>query len=167
MAIICTSRRRARIFHDHETFGLVHVIRNDYFGGASLRGFKGFDFTVQPTVFTSEVGNDITQKNSQLRTNANVLFRILDEERQPKDPNDVQSGNPAFLHLIIPFSRDVALTGPNSFENYKIGVGLNVKLFSSGNHRTTFLASVRYDYQSFHRLRKGVNLWSINFSMGF
>ena len=153
--------------HDKETFGVVDVIKNDYFFGASLKGFKRFDFTVQPTIFTSAVGNDATQKNSQFRTNVSALFRILDEERQPKDPDNAQSGNPAFLHLVIPFSRDVALTGPNSFENYKIGAGLNAKLFTSGNHRTTFLASVRYDYQNFHRLRRGVNLFSLNFSMGF
>lgn len=153
--------------HDKETFGVVDVIKNDYFFGASLKGFKRFDFTVQPTIFTSAVGNDIAQKNSQFRTNVSTLFRILDEERPPRDPDDARSGNPAFLHLVIPFSSDVALTGPDSFENYKIGVGLNAKLFSSGNRRTTFLASVRYDYQNFHRLRRGVNLWSINFSMGF
>jgi hypothetical protein len=54
----------------------------------------------------------------------------LDEERQSKDLDNIQSGSPAFLHLVIPFSRDVALTGPNSFENYKLGVGLNAKFFS-------------------------------------
>jgi hypothetical protein len=153
--------------HDKETFGVVDVIKNDYFFGASLKALKAFDFTVQPTLFTSEVENDTTQKNSQFRTNVFALLRILDEERQSKDLDNIQSGSPAFLHLVIPFSRDVALTGPNSFENYKLGVGLNAKFFRSGNHRTTFLASGRYDYQSFHKLRKGVHLWSINFSVGF
>jgi hypothetical protein len=171
------------VLHDNETFGVVDVNRNDYFVGASLKGLKRFDFTAQPTIFTADVENNPSQKNSQLRTNATVLFRILDEERQPKKCdgrrlenseetralgcNEKQPGNPAFLHLVIPFSRDVALTGPNTYENYKIGVGLNAKLFVTGEHRTTFLASVRYDYQNFHRLGKGVNLYNINLSIGF
>jgi hypothetical protein len=171
------------VLHDNETFSVVDVNRNDYFVGASLKGFKRFDFTAQPTIFTADVEKNPSQKNSQLRTNATVLFRILDEERQPKkcegrqlenseemrtqNCNEKQPGNPAFLHLVIPFSRDVALTGPNTYENYKIGVGLNAKLFAAGTYRTTFLASIGYDYQNFHRLGRGVNLYSINFSMGF
>jgi hypothetical protein len=147
------------VLHDNETFGVVDVNRSDYFVGASLKGFKGFDFTVQPTVFTSDVERDPSQGSSQLRTSAAVLYRIFDEEKQP--------GNPAFLHLVISFSRDVAIKGPDTYENYKIGAGLNAKLFTKGEHRTTFLASVRYDYQNFHRLRKGLHLFSINFSMGF
>lgn len=147
------------VLHDNETFGVVDVNKNDYFVGASLKGFKGFDFTVQPTVYTAEVGKDLSQKNSQLRTNATVLYRIFDEEKQP--------GNPAFLHIVVPFSRDLAIQGLRAYESYKIGVGLNTKLFVSGEHRTTFLASFRYDYQDFFRLRKGVNLYSINLSMGF
>lgn len=154
------------VLHDNETFGVVDVNRDDYFVGASLKGFKRFDFTVQPTVFTAEVENDPSQKNSQLRTNATMLFRILDEEREPRN-KEAQPGNPAFLHILIPFSRDVVITGPNTFENYKLGVGLNAKLFATGKYRTTFLASIRYDYQNFHRLGERVNLYSINFSMGF
>lgn len=147
------------VLHDNETFGVVDVNRNDYFIGSSLKGIKGFDFTVQPTIFTADVGKDISQKNSLLRTNATVLYRIFDEEKQP--------GNPAFLHVAIPFSRDVAIKGPRTYENYKVGIGLNAKLFVTGEHRTTFLTSLRYDYQDFFRLKKGVHLYGINVSMGF
>jgi hypothetical protein len=153
--------------HDNEAFGAVHVIRNDYFVGASLNGFKGFDLTAQPTIFTSAVENDVSQKNSQLRTNVSALFRIIDEERRPRDSNNVLSGNPAFFHLVILLSRDVALTGPHSFDNYKIGLGLNTKVYRSGNRRTTYLTSVRYDYQDFHKLNRGVHLFTMNFSIGF
>jgi hypothetical protein len=147
------------VLHDNETFGIADVNRNDYFIGSSLKGFKGFDFTVQPTVFTAEVGGDTSQKNSQLRTSATVLYRIFDEEKQP--------GNLAFLHLVIPFARDVAIKGPGTYENYRIGVGLNAKFFVRGERPTTWLASFRYDYQDFLRLRKTVHLYSVNVSMGF
>jgi hypothetical protein len=147
------------VSHDNETFGVVDVNRNDYFIGASVKGFERFDLTVQPTLFTSDVKTDPTQRNVQFRTNATLLIRLLDEEKR--------SENPAFLHLVVPFSRDLAIVGPNTYENYRLGIALNAKLFATGRHRTTFLSAIRYDYQNFHRLRKGSHLYGINFSLGF
>ncbi|MCG3145091.1 MAG: hypothetical protein HONDAALG_02632 [Gammaproteobacteria bacterium] len=154
----------AGALRDKERFGPVDITRHDYFVGMALKGIgkKGiFDVAVQPTIFTADVEGDSSQQHSQYRTNVSLLCRILDEEARPN------KSKPAFLHLVIPFSYDVAQTGRNDFENYKIGVSLNAKFFSKGDRRTTFLASIRYDFQDFHRLDKRLNLISLNFSMGF
>ncbi|MBS1807442.1 MAG: hypothetical protein JST84_04545 [Acidobacteria bacterium] len=149
---------------DKEQFGSTDVTRNDYFVGAALKGIgkQGkIDLVVQPTIFTADVERDKSQQHSQYRTNASFLYRILDEEQRPG------KGAPAFLHLVIPFSHDIARYGLKDFENYKIGVALNTKFFTTGDRRTTFLASIRYDHQNFLKLNKGLNLFSLNFSMGF
>jgi hypothetical protein len=145
--------------YDDETFGGIHVKKKDFFFGTALKGIGRFDFTVQPTLFTSDVEGDKTQENSQYRTNLILLFRILDEEKRKESP--------AFLHLVFPFRHDVALEGPKEFENFKAGVGLNAKLFTRGDRRTTFLVSISYDHQRFTKLDKALNLFGLNFSVGF
>jgi hypothetical protein len=147
------------VLHDKEAFGKTDVTKNDFFVGASAKGVSRFDFTIQPTVFTSDVGLNRFQKNSQYRTNVTVLYRILDEEQQ--------EGNPAFLHLVFPFRHDVAIEGPKAFENFKAGCGLVAKLFTRGSRRTTVLTSFTYDYQRFPKLGKTLNLFGLNLSLGF
>lgn len=149
----------AGVLHDNETFGTVDVNRNDYYVGATLKSYRGVDFTVQPTVYTADVAGDPKQRHAQVRINATALYRIFDEEKQ--------QGNPAFLHLVIPFSRDIATHGPETYENYKLGAALNTKLFTTGERRTTFLAGVGYSYQNFYKLSKGTHLYTVNFSIGF
>lgn len=156
--------------HDSETFGTVDVIHKDFFFGTSIKGIgnKGkADITIQPTIMTSQVKGDDAQRNSQYRTNASLLYRIVDEEaKQEVDP----AGKPlhlAFLHLVFPFKHDVAIDGPDDFENFRIGGELSSKFFSTGKHRKSFLLSLRYDYQRFPNLDKSQNLFSFNFSMGF
>lgn len=147
------------VLHDRESFGKIDINRNDFFIGAAAKGIGRFDFTVQPTFFTSDVRQSAFQKNSQYRTNVTVLFRILDEEKQ--------EDNPAFLHLVVPFRHDVAREGLKAFENFKAGIGLNAKFFTRGSRRTTFLASLSYDYQRFPKLSKTLNLFGLNLSVGF
>jgi hypothetical protein len=85
-----------------------------------------------------------------------------------------------FCEFDRPFKKDIAINGLKAFENYKVGVGLNMKFFHRGfgasespidlaRHftGTTFLVSVRYDHQRFHRLDKSANLFSLSVSMGF
>lgn len=166
------------LLHDKERYGDVDVKKNDYFMGSSLKGFKlieklnTFDITIQPTVFTSEVGDDKSQDNFQYRTNVTLLYRILDEEKIPGIPKKVMGIHPAFLHLVIPFRHDIAIDGPKDFENFKVGIELNTKSFIKTSQETkvlgtTFWASLKYDYQRFYRLDKDLNLYSFNISIGF
>jgi hypothetical protein len=152
--------------NDIESFPPTHVRHHDYFVGSSLRGIGRFDFTVQPTWFTSGVGDDPFQRNTQYRTNANVLFRIVDEERNAGVTKQTQGLHLGFLHLVIPFRDDATRAGPNYFENQKVGAELDSKFFTYSRW-TTFLASARYDRVRFYHLDKDVNALTLNLSMGF
>jgi hypothetical protein len=152
---------------DIESFGSIHVRRHDYFAGTALRGIGPFDFTVQPTWFTSRVEGDPSQHNTQYRTNANVLVRLVDEERNDGIPRGRPSGvHLAFLHLVIPFRDDVSRAGPNWFESHKLGAELDSKIFTYSRW-TTFLASVRYDRVRFYHLDRNVNAFTATLSLGF
>ena len=70
----------AGTLQDVEQFGTGNTKRQDYYVGSSLRGIGRFDFTIQPTWFTSRVVGDPSQRNTQYRTNASILFRVVDEE---------------------------------------------------------------------------------------
>lgn len=165
---------------DKERFGNVDVKRHDHFLGASVNGLGPFDITLQPTVLNSKVSGDKSQTNSQFRTEVTVLLRVLDEERQPGIPHKRILGlYPAFVNFVFPFKKDVAIDGLKAFENYKVAVALNMKFFRRGFQDstpteiterfrgTTFLVSLRYDHQRFHRLDKNLNLFGISVSMGF
>jgi hypothetical protein len=96
------------IVPDIETFGDVDVKKNDYFVGTSLCAWIGakecpiapFDITIEPDVFTSEVEGDPSQDNTQYRTNMTIYYQI----------------NQPFL-LLLPLRHDVAIEGPDDFEN--------------------------------------------------
>jgi len=152
---------------DQERFGSVAIRKTDLFIGSSLQGLGRVDLTLQPTLFRARVTGDNTQSNSQYRTNFNLLYRILDEEREPGIPEKRFGVHWSFVHLVIPFKHDIALTGLKEFENFNVGIQADTKFFTAGQGRTTFLASFRYSYQRFHRLNKNQNLFSFEMSMGF
>jgi hypothetical protein len=152
---------------DRERFGSVALKKTDFFAGASLKGLGRVDLTLQPTFFKGRVTGDNTQSNSQYRTNFNLLYRLLDEETEPGIPEKKFGVHWAFVHVVIPFKHDVALTGLKEFENFNLGIQTDTKFFSGGRGRTTFLASFRYDYQRFYRLNRNQNLFSFEIDMGF
>jgi hypothetical protein len=158
----------AGMTNDRERFGSVALVKQDYFAGASLKGLGAYELTVQPVVFTSKIAGDLNgRKNSQYRTNLRFLWRIKDEEDEPGLPEKLRRLNPAFVHLVLPFRHDLAIHGPNKFENYSAGAVVYAKLFTTGARRTTFLTSAGYNFQRFPRLNKNLNLLSCSFSMGF
>jgi hypothetical protein len=61
---------------------------------------------------------------------------------------------------------DHAVTGPNFFENYKIGAEADMKLFTYSRW-STFLLSARYDRQQFYQLEKEARIYSLSLSLGF
>ncbi len=152
--------------NDTESFPPALVTRHDYFAGVSLKGLWRFDFTVQPTWFTSSVSTDQSQHNSQYRTNFTTLFRIVDEESNDGIPTGRSGVHLAFLHLVVPFRKDIASAGPKFFENSKVGVELEAKLFTYARWMT-FLLSTRYDHQQFTLLNRDKNMFTINASLGF
>jgi hypothetical protein len=146
----------------------VFDTRRDFFVGTSLKGVDHglFDFTVQPTWFTSSVAGDSSQRNVQYRTNADVLIRFVDEERNAGLTQHVSGLHLAFVHLLIPFRDDLAVQGPNWFENRKVGAELDSKFFTYSRW-TTFLWSMHYDRVQFYHLGREVNAFTLNLSMGF
>lgn len=158
----------AGVLDDRERFGAARLVKNDYFVGSSLKGSGSYEITVQPTIFTSRVDGVLAQlRNSQYRTNFNFLWRIKDEEKEPGLPEKLRWLNPAFIHLVVPFKHDVAISGLDKFENYNIGIALNTKFFRTGSQRATFLMSAGYQHQRYYKLNQNLNLVSFNVSMGF
>lgn len=174
LAPVYAERFRLRGLHlysgavfDKERFGNVAINKTDFFIGSSLKGLGRIDLTLQPTLFRARVTGDNTQSSSQYRTNFNLLYRILDEEREPGIPGKKLGVHWAFVHLVVPFKHDVALTGLKQFENFNVGVQTYAKFFTAGESRTTFLTSFRYSYQRFYRLNKNQNLFFFEIGMGF
>jgi hypothetical protein len=167
------------IVDDRERFDNIEVRRRDFLLGTSLRGIGRFDLTVQPTVFTVDVGQDRSQSSSQLRVETILLYRILDEEAEPGIPATSLLGlRPAFVHLVAALKHDGAREGLDAFENDRLGFGLETQLFvrgftdpdSSGALRfrgTSFLASFQIARQRFPRLSKTTNLLEVRMSAGF
>ena|SRR5882762_6656825 len=151
---------------DTESFPPAIVKRRDYFVGTSLKGVWRFDFTFQPTWFTSGVSTDASQRNTQYRTDIVTLFRIVDEERREGIPRTRSGFHLAFLHLAIPYKRDTAVAGPAAFQNSKIGAELDSKFFTYARW-ATLLLSARYDHQQFTELREGKNIFRVSLSIGF
>jgi hypothetical protein len=169
---------RAGASLDVEWFGNVRVGRRDVYAGVQADGVGPFDITVQPGIIRASVGGDPSQTHQHTRLDANVVLRLLDEERQPGIPQMRFLGlYPAFVHLVFPYKQDVATEGLNAFENQRIGAGLVVKLFRRALpetfsepvrvHPTTILLSIRYDRQRFPRLDKSEDLYSVSIGFGY
>jgi tetratricopeptide (TPR) repeat protein len=164
---------------DREHFGAVEVKKRDFLLGTSLRGIGRFDVTLQPTLFTVDVGEDRSQSSSQLRAEVNLLYRILDEEAKPGIPEWTFLGlRPAFVHLVASFRHDSARDGLTAFENDRLGLGVEAKLFvrgfadtaSPGDLRfrgTTFLAGLHLAHERFPRLKKDAEILELSVSAGY
>jgi hypothetical protein len=144
----------------------ARVNREDYYVGVALRSLGPFDVTVQPTLLQYEK-IQYTPRVSQFRTNANLLYRIVDEESRQTVSSKAAPINLAFLHVVIPFKYDIARVGPAFFENYKVGAALNAKFFRTARSGPTFLANAGYDFQVFPDLKRDFHLFSFGLSMGF
>lgn len=177
-------------FNDKTPANNVTDIRRDYFAGVALKGIGRFDLTIQPTIFSlsSSNPNRAPASNSQYRTNVTLLYRIIDEECTPGLPEQTPANkvggnhcgsnaperfarrrhplNIAFWQLVLPLRQDVAYHNLSAFENYKIGMESDWKFFIIPR-RTTFLASVGYDFQRFYNLNKNENIFRLSMTMGF
>jgi hypothetical protein len=168
----------AGLADDRERFGDIRVTRDDLFVGTSLNGLGLVDLMLQPALFRQEVSGDRSQTSMQLRLEGTLVFRLLDEERNPGIPGSFLGLHPAFVHLVIPAKRDRALKGLSAFENDRVGGGLDMKFFvlpraelapkkGARFGATTLFLSCHYSRQRFQRLDKRVNLLELSFSVGF
>ena len=171
---------RGGVVLDDEWFGSVRVGRRDVYAGVEADGLGPLDVTVQPGIIRASVSADPLQTQQHRRLDANVVVRLIDEERQPGIPSLRFLGlYPAFVHLVFPYKRDVATEGLRAFENQRVGAGLVVKMFRRALpetlsrsepvrvHPTTILVSARYDRQWFPRLDKSENLYSVSIGFGY
>ena len=184
----------AGVAHDDERFGAAIVRKNDYYSGTEMKGiFAGrLDLGYQATIYTAKVTGDtlamgglagvivnqttdsdmavqdlLQRKNTQIRHNATVLFRIKDEEREPAVPPGVGWLHPAFIQVVLPFKHDLALDTNKEFENYRIGAELDMKFYTAPFRGTTYLVSAGYSKEVFFNLGKSVNLAKATFTVGF
>nr|VFK26855.1 MAG: hypothetical protein BECKMB1821G_GA0114241_102332 [Candidatus Kentron sp. MB]VFK29303.1 MAG: hypothetical protein BECKMB1821I_GA0114274_100920 [Candidatus Kentron sp. MB]VFK74735.1 MAG: hypothetical protein BECKMB1821H_GA0114242_100920 [Candidatus Kentron sp. MB] len=140
---------------DEEQYGNTFVDKNDIFVGIS-HNWDDWKATLQPTLFTSDVDDDASQRNSQYRTN--IVFESNKYDEGAKKDNGYS--------WAIPIHHDLAIDGPDSFENFKVGAELrwkNDKCFSS----IGCFISIRYDYQDFYNIEKRVNAVGANISIHF
>jgi hypothetical protein len=161
---------------DDEAFGVRVVSRRDAYGGVSLRGVGRFDVTVQGTLLSSDTtedsrdagnavfhGLDTTQTVRQWRPTVIGLYRIVDDEAIPDVPKSLLAG----LNLVVPLRADFATQGTDAFDNLRGGAELWGKLISTGLRGTTFLVTVGYEAQWFHRIDKLVHLGRVELRMGW
>lgn len=137
------------IVHNKETFDDVDVKQNDYFVGTSFV-LKPIDITIEPDIFTYEVQGDDSRDNAQYRTNVIIYYQISEA-----------------VLLSVPFRHDVAIDGPDDFENWKLGIELSSSLASKKRPNTRFFTSLRYDHQRFFNVGKDLDLFSFNINIGF
>jgi hypothetical protein len=162
----------AGALHDRENYGYdlpAIVTRGNYFAGFTIHAIdRLFDFSVQPTWFTSEVPSDRARDNQQYRTAAYALWRIRDEERVgPRLPEAWHGWYLGFVHLTVPFHYDSPQKGLPVFVNYKVGAELAAKWFTAARGGTTFLGSARYDVEQFNTLNRSFSLFTLGVTMGF
>ncbi|WP_455211507.1 hypothetical protein [Kaarinaea lacus] len=136
------------VVYDKENYWDADVVRWDYFVGTSS-SHRLIDATYKLTVFSSEVDNDPTQDNSQMRVETALV-------RQMKDN--------ALLRLPVMY--DAKLKGPDYYENWKAGLEVQ-SLFSVNNFVKDIELVLAYGYQSFLSIHKNFNLVGIKLSASF
>jgi hypothetical protein len=152
---------------DDERFGTTVVRKATYGTGSVLKGWEGFDFMLMGNYFSyaTEV-NRVTQPalgSSQWRSSVRILERIIDEEVTPGMP-----GSPlTALQVVFPLRHDLALTGPNDYENVRGGVELWGKLLAPGLRGSTFLLNASVEAQYFYHLDKVIALAQVGVRLGW
>jgi len=143
---------------DIDAFGDVDVKKNDYFIGTSLCAWMDskncpiapFDISIESDIFTSEVEEDPSQDNAQYRTNITMYYQISRS-----------------FTFLVPLRHDIAIDGPDDFENWKAGIELRYLLPSERWPSARCYASLRYDHQRFFNVGRDLDLFDVNVSLTF
>jgi hypothetical protein len=145
------------------------VQRRTAYLGTNLRGVGGFDVFLQATLWKGDTsypargaiprGADPGQSYRQLRPTLLILHRLIDEETVPGLPRSPLVN----LDLVFPLRHDFALEGLDAFESTRGGVELWGKFLSQALRGTSFLVTLGYEAQRFHRL--GVLSHQLSFAL--
>lgn len=157
----------ATAMSDDERFGTTVVRKTTYGGGSVLKGWRGFDFMLMGNYFryATEVNRTALPQlgSSQWRSNVRIMKRLLDEEITPGMPPSALTS----LQLVIPLRHDLALSGPNDYENVRGGVELWGKLLAPGLRGSTFLINASVEAQYFYHLDKVIALAQVGVRLGW
>jgi hypothetical protein len=158
---------------DRQQFDQSFVTDRDYRVGMTLTRIGDYekhpvDVTIEPTLYTTTVNNDPTQNNAEYRTAVNVLYRLWDEERDIRISDGGANIYPSYVHLNFPLRQDIVLTGPNNYENFRLGARLTGRFFLANKEvGPAFTASIGYDFQRFYHLNKNLQLFEVRLAVGF
>jgi hypothetical protein len=139
------------------------------------------DVVLQPTLYNgSQHGEDpkgirvASLANTQYRTALTLLYRLRDYENEVTLEKMPKCGpmRLAVLSLVLPASQDVAVHNVDYYDNFRVGIELTSKLIAnlSTDQRyvgTTMLASAGYSHQEFYRAHQGLDLFHVDFHVGF
>jgi hypothetical protein len=152
---------------DDERFGNTIVKRRTYGGGTTLKGMQGYDVGVYGTYMYG--GQELNQRNlgqldnSQWRSAVRLMKRLVDEDVTPGIPTSVLTS----LNVNLAARHDMALTGQNNYENFRVTGDVWAKLLVLPMRGTSFLLSGSVSYQYFYRLDTGMVLGQITARMGW
>ena len=152
---------------DDERFGTTVVRKATYGGGSVLKGWQGFDFMLMGDYFSYDTEVNRARQpalgSAQWRRNLRIMTRLIDEEVTPGMPGSALTS----LQLVIPLRHDVALSGPNDYENARGGVELWAKVLAPGLRGSTFLLNASVEAQYFYHLGKVITLAQVGVRMGW
>jgi hypothetical protein len=169
-------RAFAGVAQDTETFGTRLVRRRDLHLGLGVSRVRGWDATVQASVFTGAVEvrprdpaqtatEDPQQRNAQYRTTVVLLRRVIDEDAlglwQEHEAAVVS------VNAVATVRHDLALRGLAAYDNVRGGVELWTKLLVSGLRDTAVLLSAGYDHQYFYTIAKDLHIVHVDVRMGW
>jgi hypothetical protein len=167
------------VMEDGELWGTHEVLARDYYLGTRFEGPHWTDFTLQGTYETTNSiygatdgrGNAVysapDQAFSSFRTTFVLQYRVRSADTFPGMPPMHAGFGSDMMHLVFPVFWDKQVTGPNDFENFRVGAQLWTKLIGGGIGGTTFLVTAGGDYQYFYRIQKGLPMFQISLRMGW
>ena len=133
---------------DTETYDTVDVTKSDIYAGWTLPVSKTL-LAIQPAYFSYEVDNDPSQDNAQVRLDIKAYYQPLET-----------------ITLVAPVKIDHAISGPDYYENWRVG-GM-VRYENESSSRRWYLAThLRAEYQKFINLDKNVTLYEVYFLIAF
>ena len=141
------------IVSNKQTYGSIDVKKDDYFIGTSVNGWRDihdkdsqlYDISIESDIFTSDVQDDPSQRNSQYRTGITV-YRNIGKT----------------LSVMIPLKYSGAINGSNDFENWTAGAELRKDFADSASY-----VSLCYEYERFFNLDKGLGVFGVNVGLVF
>lgn len=158
---------------DTERFGDTEIVRQNFFGSVTWRGrrlvdnWHVFDLGIQPALFTSEVMDDRDQNNAQYRTSFNLLYKAIDEDTAKWPRPGFVGLNPTLLHVVVPVRHDLAVTGPDHFENWAVGLRLISTFYVPGLRGATLFASAEGGYERYYKVDESVYTMGVKIGLGY